>query len=216
MTAVHAVFHRPAFERLDPRRRSRVLDEAVREFAARGFQGASVNTVAREAGISVGGLYRYFASKEDLYLAVVNLQADLLDGVLAGIDPDRPLRQVLHDLLVASREAARTRPDLSRIYQDISSQALSEMASRLSGRLEKAALDFLMRALLAAKARGELPASADERGLAFVLDNQLVQFQFAFASDYHRERARLFLGEEALSDDEGLVERILDAVGIAP
>jgi AcrR family transcriptional regulator len=50
--------------------RDRILDAALAEFIARGFNGASTNTIARAAGVAKGLVFHHFASKADLFLAV--------------------------------------------------------------------------------------------------------------------------------------------------
>jgi AcrR family transcriptional regulator len=50
--------------------RRRLLDAAEAVFARRGFHGASVDEIAREAGATTGALYANFAGKEDLFLAL--------------------------------------------------------------------------------------------------------------------------------------------------
>jgi AcrR family transcriptional regulator len=50
--------------------RRRVLDAAEAVFARRGFHGASMEEIAREAGATTGALYSNFAGKEDLFLAL--------------------------------------------------------------------------------------------------------------------------------------------------
>jgi TetR/AcrR family transcriptional regulator len=50
--------------------RTRILDAALAEFVARGFEAASTNTIAREAGVAKGLVFHHFGSKADLYLAV--------------------------------------------------------------------------------------------------------------------------------------------------
>ena len=47
-------------------KRKLILDAAVRVFAERGYHGARVGDVAREAGVAHGLLYHYFSSKEEL------------------------------------------------------------------------------------------------------------------------------------------------------
>jgi AcrR family transcriptional regulator len=44
---------------------------AAEEFAGHGYEGASVNRIAEEAGMSKGSLYYYFEDKADLYATVV-------------------------------------------------------------------------------------------------------------------------------------------------
>lgn len=51
--------------------RQNIIDEARREFAALGYARASMKVIAARCGISVGGLYKYFAGKEQLFAAVV-------------------------------------------------------------------------------------------------------------------------------------------------
>ncbi len=50
--------------------RQRLLGAAEVVFARRGFHGASVEEIAREAGATTGALYSNFAGKEDLFLAL--------------------------------------------------------------------------------------------------------------------------------------------------
>jgi AcrR family transcriptional regulator len=50
--------------------RRRLLDAAETVFAKRGFHGASVEEIAREAGATTGALYANFAGKEELFLAL--------------------------------------------------------------------------------------------------------------------------------------------------
>ena len=50
--------------------RQRLLEAAEAVFARRGFHGASVDEIAREAGATTGAMYSNFAGKEDLFLAL--------------------------------------------------------------------------------------------------------------------------------------------------
>jgi AcrR family transcriptional regulator len=64
--------------------RSRILEGASRAFAASGFRATTVPTIATEAGVSVGLIYRYFPSKEELFLAVCSRETDAKLDELAG------------------------------------------------------------------------------------------------------------------------------------
>jgi AcrR family transcriptional regulator len=52
-------------------KRRQIMDGARRVFLADGFDGASMNDIARVAGVSKGTLYVYFASKEQLFEAMI-------------------------------------------------------------------------------------------------------------------------------------------------
>ncbi|MBH8308792.1 helix-turn-helix transcriptional regulator, partial [Acinetobacter baumannii] len=53
-------------------RRAEIVVAAQKCFAEKGLHGASVADIAREAGLSVGQLYRIFASKEAIIEAIVS------------------------------------------------------------------------------------------------------------------------------------------------
>jgi AcrR family transcriptional regulator len=56
-------------ERRLERTRSLLLDAAEQVFAERGFMPATLDDIARAAGYSKGAIYKYFTTKEDLFLA---------------------------------------------------------------------------------------------------------------------------------------------------
>jgi AcrR family transcriptional regulator len=61
------------FQRIDPSRRASLLHAAFEEFAATGYEAASLNNMLRKAGIPKGSLYQYFESKKDLYRHLMQL-----------------------------------------------------------------------------------------------------------------------------------------------
>ncbi|MFQ5433411.1 MAG: TetR/AcrR family transcriptional regulator [Anaerolineae bacterium] len=52
-------------------RRQLILDAAKAVFADRGFQNATVEEIANRAELAVGTLYRYFQSKEEMYVSLL-------------------------------------------------------------------------------------------------------------------------------------------------
>ena len=64
--------------RLDPElRRQQVLEAALRVFVQRGYHGAHVEHVIREAGVARGTFYLYFRSKHEVFAALVQRMLDL-------------------------------------------------------------------------------------------------------------------------------------------
>jgi AcrR family transcriptional regulator len=51
-----------------------LLQAAERVFSERGYHSTSIRDIAREASFSVGGVYQFFASKDELYLRVLEGQ----------------------------------------------------------------------------------------------------------------------------------------------
>ncbi|WP_431678953.1 TetR family transcriptional regulator [Kitasatospora sp. KL5] len=67
--------------------RRTVLEAARAEFAARGYQKASMRAIARAAGVDAALLHHYFGSKDKLFLAALEFPIDprmVVDQVLAG------------------------------------------------------------------------------------------------------------------------------------
>src|SRR5215207_3423526 len=51
-------------------RREQILDAAMSCFARDGYRATSMDDIVRESGLSVGAIYSYFPSKEDLFSAI--------------------------------------------------------------------------------------------------------------------------------------------------
>ena len=64
------------FENLDHDRKKSLVDSARREFAERGYEGASLAAIAEAAGVSKASLYYYFEDKADLFLTVLTCVRD--------------------------------------------------------------------------------------------------------------------------------------------
>jgi AcrR family transcriptional regulator len=47
--------------------RNSIAEEALKEFMEKGYEGASIRSIAKKSNTSVGNIYKYFESKEDLY-----------------------------------------------------------------------------------------------------------------------------------------------------
>jgi AcrR family transcriptional regulator len=53
------------------RTQAQIIQAAHRLFVEHGYHGTSMRQVAAQAGIALGGIYNHFASKEDIFLAVL-------------------------------------------------------------------------------------------------------------------------------------------------
>src|SRR5262245_2716647 len=63
--------------------RDRIVNAALRVFGDRGFHGATMQDVVRESGLSVGAIYTWFKSKDDLFIAACDLASGRGFGELA-------------------------------------------------------------------------------------------------------------------------------------
>ena len=62
---------RPRFNKLPTQKRARILEAAAKQFAAHGYDGASLNKILAAADLSKGAAYYYFDDKADLYATTI-------------------------------------------------------------------------------------------------------------------------------------------------
>lgn len=87
-----------------------MLDAACRVFSANGFHGASIDEIAREAGITKPVIYHHFASKQDLHSAVFEHYAEQLLAVAATHGVKGTLQERLHDIVRGMFNFAHANP----------------------------------------------------------------------------------------------------------
>jgi AcrR family transcriptional regulator len=153
----------------DQSTRERILQAAVEEIAASGWNGARTRSIAQRAGVNSALVHYHFGSVEELLLEAVastftdiaevaagSITADTIalgmDGMLdavAAIDPMDVRWQVLMEALLHSSRVPR-------------------LAGLTVGLLEQYRVAMIVR-LDAAVAAGELPAATDTEGLALGL-----------------------------------------------
>lgn len=62
--------------------RSKILASAIKLFSTRGFNAASVDDICADAGISKGAFYHHFKSKQDLFLALLDVWLQTIDNAI--------------------------------------------------------------------------------------------------------------------------------------
>lgn len=86
----------PKTTRKKGRKFDQVLEGARQVFMADGFDGASVDDIARAAGVSKATLYAYFPDKRLLFIEVARTECNRqADHALSHIDMDAPIRDTL-------------------------------------------------------------------------------------------------------------------------
>ncbi len=109
---------RPRDPELESRRRTEILDCAATHFASSGFAATDVQVIANQLGIGKGTIYRYFATKEQLFLAAVERGLQELTAEM-----DRTLEDAVEDPVEQTRRAIRTylgfferRPEMAELF----------------------------------------------------------------------------------------------------
>lgn len=131
-----------------------ILEAAALILEEEGYQAASTNAIALRAGVSIGSLYQYFGSREDVFQALLHRHESEFHPILAGarerlmseeVDPSELVIGLLGELLAVHR----LRPDLmealevelepirpshkARQEQEMTEGAAQLLASKLKG-----------------------------------------------------------------------------------
>jgi AcrR family transcriptional regulator len=97
-------------------RRWRILDAAVRLFAARGYEATSVGEIAAAAGISKPVVYDHFESKRQLFVELMeSIRDDLTARGAAAMSADAPLEGRVRQAVDAFFAYVEERPDAARV-----------------------------------------------------------------------------------------------------
>src|SRR6516165_9471012 len=72
----------------DNAKRRQIIEGAREAFLEQGFDAASMNDIARIAGVSKGTLYVYFQNKEQLFQAICSEECEAQAETLFKVDPD--------------------------------------------------------------------------------------------------------------------------------
>jgi AcrR family transcriptional regulator len=166
----------PKFRRRKADRPGEIVEAALAVFAEKGFAAARLDEIAARAGVSKGALYLYFATKEDLFRAVVEQaiapNIEMVRAIIAAHPgPIADLLRLVPERIVGLLETlpvggvvkmvigeAGNFPELARVWHD---------------RLVAQALGAMTDAIAAAQARGEVKPG-DPRSYALQLIAPLV------------------------------------------
>lgn len=147
--------------RLSPdQRRSQLVSEAMSAFAARGFEGTSLESVAEAAGVRKQTLLYYFPSKEKLFEACVSEfsagMAGVLDRVLEGSYEGWDRVEAIIRSVFSLAESNPVLPQFAREAARYNPAMVQKLASDLEP-LRKRALQFLERGMESGEFRTQDP-----------------------------------------------------------
>ncbi|HJW69278.1 MAG TPA: TetR/AcrR family transcriptional regulator [Candidatus Binatia bacterium] len=196
------------------RNRSAVLLAARRVFLARGYAGATLDGIAEEAGFSKGVVYSQFASKADLFMALLEerigeraaenerIVADVagaagLHALLRNFEADSRAEAGWARLLVEFRTVALRDPELSRRYARAHARTVELLAGMLGQLHARAGLRpavpprTMAELILALGAGVTLERAADPDALPSAALTEMVLSGLGFAPVRERVATRL-------------------------
>ena len=114
--------------------RQRILTAAGHLFREHGIDGVGVDAVMKEAGLTHGGFYLHFSSKEALAAEVsqslLSKAADRWDEISRSPDQDAALAHIVHNYLDPTRVASARCCALTTLGPDVARRSTSREAIR--------------------------------------------------------------------------------------
>jgi AcrR family transcriptional regulator len=104
-------------------RTAEILARVRIAFAEKGFDGASMQDLARAAGMSVGNFYRYFPSKAAIVEALIALDLAEMEGDFLTVLQSPTPMQALRELMQQRLDDHRTRAD-GQLWAEITAASL--------------------------------------------------------------------------------------------
>lgn len=160
-------------------RRKQLLDAAVACFATMGYRGTTTAALARAAGVSEPVLYRHFASKQALFVAL--LEQASRETLAEWRKAIAPLHSPMDKLRVLLRLNPATQPHLGGIYRIIF-HAQSEISEpQILAALRKhyqGYARFLVQLIHSAQRQGHVRKDVLASGLAWQLIHSAIGFAF--------------------------------------
>lgn len=175
--------------------RERILDAAAVVLAERGIAGATTRELARAAGCSEALLYKHFADKQELFIAVLDERMPRIEfDEAASPELDAMLRELVVALLAFF---VRTFPMAASIFGAPELLAEHRDGVRSRGFGPEGVVRRVQALLESRRAAGGIRADADLETAA----RMLVGFAF------HRAFLSAYAGESAVPGAEALAER---------
>lgn len=202
--------HKATFDNIPEEKRMRILEVATKEFAKKGYHEASISKIAEKSGISVGAVYKYFDSKQDLFLTIADYSISRMENLLLGLakaDEDVLIKveKILREIISASREQGI----LIKLYNSMTAINDKNLARQFAVEMETMTSRIYIEAIKEGQKNGEIRADIDSTVAAYLIDNLFMTLQFSYAGDYYEERFKIFCGEDVHQRDEFIIEQIL-------
>ncbi|WP_199563519.1 MULTISPECIES: TetR/AcrR family transcriptional regulator [unclassified Oceanispirochaeta] len=209
-------YHNDSYDRISQEKKDRIISVALDEFATKGFSNANTNVIAEKAGISVGSLFKYFENKENFFLTVINYGVSQLETVLGSVvASDESLETKLETILRTILSHTRSNENIVKLYNEMTSEGNSELIKRLSSDMETVSAEAYTHVISQAKIAGKIADDIDVRVFAFALDNLFMSLQFSYASEYYKERMKIYVGEDVFDNDELIIQEMMKFISRA-
>ncbi|NLI67105.1 MAG: TetR/AcrR family transcriptional regulator [Bacilli bacterium] len=152
------------------KRRNQIVKASIKLFKQKGFAKTTTREIAKESGFSIGTLYEYVRTKEDVLLLVFdNINKNVFDKLKEVIDVKEPSVENLLGVIDSYyRLTDKLQEEILILYQELKSLPQEKREAVLERELEM--VDMVKDAIMAS-----VPSTIDEKEAMLIANNIFVQ-----------------------------------------
>lgn len=122
----------PKFYGLEPEKKERIINAAIKEFARSGYDRASTNEIIKEADIAKGSLFNYFNNKKELYLFLFDYAVKIIDKIYDEVDWNKTdLFNRIRDIGLAKFKIMKKFPQVFNFLKTVNHEDAAEVKSEI-------------------------------------------------------------------------------------
>ncbi len=172
--------------------REALLSTCLRLFAQRGFSSTSVDDIARAAGVTKGAIYWHFASKDEIFHAILDrIHAQWQEVVHVPVSTRRDPQAQLARLFDAYAELFLESPDICLFLQQVILDRRNKPFAAAVAKVFANTARFIARIVDEGKARGVMKTDVDSLTIAHLILGMLAGASQQASTTHARSLPRL-------------------------
>ncbi|MEW6378705.1 MAG: TetR/AcrR family transcriptional regulator [bacterium] len=176
------------FCNLPHEKQRKIIEVAIQEFATRGYQKASINTMIASLGIAKGSMYQYFENKESLFRYIfeygVRLLKDNVHQTESIASPGQDTFTKIQTFFSSAIVFVKKYPLIFRLYLRTVFESDLPFKQELVSRIHLFSMAYLVPLLEEGKARGDIRSDCKPQLAAFmimaIIDRFLQSYLWAY------------------------------------
>lgn len=176
------------YSNLPTEKKVKIEAALVKEFARKGYQKASLNTVVCSLGIAKGSLYQYFANKEAIFLHIFDQFTSMVKRMLqrsSGLESQElDLWLAVRGTMLAGIAFIDQYPDYYQLYLNVLFEHEVPQREELISRVRLFSMEYFGPLVKQGQVRGSISVEVPVAMVVFLIDAALDRFLQGYARSY--------------------------------
>lgn len=176
------------FSNLPADKRLKIEAALVKEFATKGYQKASLNTVVNSLGIAKGSLYQYFVNKEAIFLYIFDQFTQKVKAMVQQPAEDESstldVWEAVRRTMLAGVAFIDGYPDYYQLYLNVLFEQDVPHREELIARVRLFSMEYFGPLIARGQGQGAVAAAVPVKMVVFLIDAALDRFLQGYARPY--------------------------------